>query len=351
MRRALRLAARGRGSTSPNPMVGASVVAADGTVVGDGWHHEAGTPHAEVHALAEAGARARGATLICTLEPCCHHGRTGPCVEQIAAAGIREVVVATLDPNPQVAGGGIRYLQDHGLRAVVGPLGPQARRLNAEFFTVMRTGRPYVVLKAGVSLDGAVAAAPGQRTEITGPAARRRVQRLRAEVDAVAVGSGTVLTDDPLLTVRDVYRKRPLARVVFDRRLRMPAQARLLSTIAQGPVLVLTSPAASRSAAADALRAAGAEVTSDDDLAAGLRRLASRGISSVLLEGGPTVQRAAWEAGMIDRVVLFVSPRAIGPGGVPLADGEGPSTAGLHDLRVESCGEDVMVHGYVHRVD
>lgn len=351
MRRALRLAARGRGGTSPNPMVGASVIAPDGTVVGDGWHRRAGLPHAEVNALAQAGPRTWGATLVCTLEPCCHHGQTGPCVDRIVEAGIREVVVATLDPNPQVAGGGVRYLQDHGIRVLIGPLGPEARRLNAGFFTLMRQGRPFVVLKAGVSLDGAVAAGRGRRTEITGPAARRRVQRLRAEVDAVAVGSETVLVDDPLLTVREVYRERPLARVVFDRRLRVPPRARMLSTLSQGPVLVLTSSPADRSAAADALRAAGAEVAAVGDLPGGLRRLASRGISSVLLEGGPTIQRAAWEAGMIDRVVLFVAPRAISAGGVPLVGGEGPSFAALHDLRVEPCGEDVMVHGYVHRVD
>ena len=235
MARALRLAARGCGRTSPNPMVGATVVAGDGTIVGDGWHQRAGTPHAEVHALDQAGDRANGATLVCTLEPCCHHGRTGPCVDRIIAAGIAHVVAATEDPNPRVAGGGFRRLRDAGIQVTVGVGADAARRLNRPFMTVMRTGRPWVILKSGTSVDGMIAPAPGTRLQITSAASMRLVQRLRAEVDAVAVGSGTVLVDDPLLTVRDVYRERPLVRAVFDRRLRMPPSARLLRTTSGRP--------------------------------------------------------------------------------------------------------------------
>jgi len=215
MARALRLAARGRGRTSPNPLVGATVVAADGAIVGDGWHRRAGTPHAEIHALNQAGGKAMGATLVCTLEPCCHHGRTGPCVDRIIAAGVAHVVAATEDPNPLIAGGGFRKLRDAGIRVTVGVGSDAACRLNRPFMTVMRSARPWVILKAGVSVDGMIAPAPGLRMQITSPASMRLVQRLRAEVDAIAVGSATVLVDDPLLTVRDVYRERPLVRAVI----------------------------------------------------------------------------------------------------------------------------------------
>ncbi len=241
MRRALALAARGRGRTSPNPMVGATIVAADGTIVGDGWHQQAGTPHAEIHAIAHAGARARGATMVCTLEPCCHHGRTGPCTDAIVAAGISRVVVAVEDPNPLVAGQGVARLRASGVEVICDVEADASARLNAAFFMTMRHARPWVIVKAGVSADGRVAASPGVRTAITSPASLRRAQRLRAEVDAVAVGVETVLVDDPLLTVREVFRPRPLTRVIFDRRLRTPSTARLMTTYEAGPVVVMTT--------------------------------------------------------------------------------------------------------------
>jgi diaminohydroxyphosphoribosylaminopyrimidine deaminase / 5-amino-6-(5-phosphoribosylamino)uracil reductase len=248
MARALRLAARGLGRTSPNPMVGATIVAADGTIVGDGWHERAGTPHAEVHALEQAGDRAAGATLVCTLEPCCHHGRTGPCADRIIAARISRVVAATEDPNPLVSGAGFRRLRAAGLEVTVGIQADDARSLNRAFMTAMRLARPWVILKAGVSADGMIAAATGIRTQITSHESMLRAQRLRAEVDAVAVGSETVLVDDPLLTVRDVYRERPLVRVIFDRRLRTPPSARVFHTAAQGPVIVFSDQGAADSA-------------------------------------------------------------------------------------------------------
>jgi diaminohydroxyphosphoribosylaminopyrimidine deaminase/5-amino-6-(5-phosphoribosylamino)uracil reductase len=352
MRRALRLAARGRGQTSPNPMVGASVVSPDGVIVGDGWHQKAGTPHAEVHALEAAGARAVGATLVCTLEPCCHHGRTGPCVERILTAGIARVVVATEDPNPLVAGGGLRYLADHGVDVTCGVEADAARMLNAPFFTMMRSGRPWVILKAGVSLDGYIASAPGIRSEITGPAARRDVQRLRAEVDAVAIGSGTVLVDNPWLTVRDVCRTRPQTRVVFDRRLRTPPTARVLASPGRVLVLARQSVVEERPDLVLALRQAGAEVVAcPTDLAGGFRTLGDLGIQSVLLEGGATLNQAAWDAGMIDEVRLYVSPEPLGAGGVPLFAGAGWHPGSLVDGETRVVGRDTLVHRYVHRPD
>ena len=332
-------------------MVGATVVSADGTVVGDGWHQRAGSPHAEVHALAAAGARASGALLVCTLEPCCHHGRTGPCVERIVEAGIRQVVVATEDPNPLVAGRGVEYLRAHGVEVTIGPLAAEARRLNAVFFTWIRQGRPYVVAKAGLSLDGCLAASPGVRTQITSPSARRAAQRLRAELDALAVGAGTLLADDPMLTVREVYRRRPLARVILDRRLRVPPTARVFSTLDHGPVLVLTTEAAATSPAARALEAGGATVVgTSGTLPGALRALADRGICSVLLEGGSTVHRAARDADMIDRVVMHVAPHTLGRGGAFLEDALPPLGA-LCEVRVSQCGPDVVIDGYVHRPD
>jgi diaminohydroxyphosphoribosylaminopyrimidine deaminase / 5-amino-6-(5-phosphoribosylamino)uracil reductase len=240
MRRALALAARARGHTSPNPLVGAVVVDEDGVIVGDGYHRRAGAPHAEVYALEAAGVRAAGATLYCTLEPCCHVGRTGPCVERIVAAGITRVVAAVTDPNPLVAGKGFGYLRNRGIEVIEGVEQVAARALNAPFFTWIRHRRPFVIAKAGTSLDGRIAARPGERTPITGPQSWRLVHRLRAEVDAIGVGSGTLLCDDPLLTARDVYRARPLVRVVFDRSLRTRPAARLFTTLDDGPVIILT---------------------------------------------------------------------------------------------------------------
>ncbi len=207
-------------------MVGAVVVDADGVVVGRGSHERAGEPHAEVHALADAGDRARGATLYCTLEPCSHVGRTGPCAPLVADAGIRRAVIAVEDPNPQVSGRGIEYLRAHGVDVVVGVERDAAERLNRGFFSAMRRGRPFVTLKAALSLDAKVAAGRGQRTALSGPEALAEIHRERAEVDAIAIGSETLLVDDPVLTARGAYRHLPLARVIFDRRLQDAAERR-----------------------------------------------------------------------------------------------------------------------------
>ena len=329
MRRALEQARRGLGRTTPNPVVGASIVTDEGVVVGDGAHERAGEPHAEVHALNEAGARARGATLYCTLEPCSHTGRTGPCTERIIAAGIRRVVAAMEDPFPLVRGRGFAALRAHGIEVDEGLGREEAVRLNQPFLTAVRDGRPFVIVKAAASLDGRIARAPGERTPITSAEANRRVQYLRAQVDAIGVGSETVLADDPLLTVRDVYRERPLIRVIFDRRRRTPASARVFSTIKDGPVLVIGS--------------------RGEDLQSVLRHLASEGVQSLLLEGGAQIHAAAWDAGLVDYVQLFVAPVALGPAGVPLFGGRPWSMSSLIDPKVELLGPDTLIEGYVHR--
>lgn len=343
-------AARGRGQTTPNPAVGAVVVTDAGVVVGTGYHARAGEPHAEVHALDAAGARARGATLYCTLEPCAHYGRTGPCAARIVEAGVRRVVAAIEDPNPIVAGRGFAYLREHGVDVVVGIGAEDAAQVNAPFLVSMRERRPFVILKAATSLDGRIAAAPGVRTPLTGPAANRHAQRVRAEVDAIAVGSGTVLADDPRLTARDVYRDRPLVRLVFDRRLRTPVGARLLSTLEAGPVMIVTTAESIDTPAARRLGAAGAEVLAGDGSIRGaLALLAAREVRSVLLEGGALVHGAAWDEGVVDLVRLYVTPAVLGEPGVPLLDGRAFSTAALAARRVEPLGDDVLMEGYVHR--
>jgi diaminohydroxyphosphoribosylaminopyrimidine deaminase/5-amino-6-(5-phosphoribosylamino)uracil reductase len=352
MDRALFLAARARGRTSPNPMVGAVIVSREGVVVGQGFHERAGEPHAEVHALVEAGDRAAGATLYCTLEPCSHFGRTGPCVERIVRAGIARVVAATEDPNPLVRGRGLSYLRDHGVEVESELRRDAAARLNEAFFTIMREERPFVILKAATSLDGCLAEAAGRRTELTSEPANRHAHLVRAEVDAIAVGVGTLLADDPLLTARGVYRERPLIRAILDRRLRTPPRARVLSTRAAGPVIIVTTaPGAAQLEARRALEAAGAliEVAEDGSFRAALDRLMAHGVSSLLLEGGAAMHGAAWDERLVDLVRLYVTPRVLGPSGVPLLEGRRFASSELLDRRVVPLGPDVMIEGYVHR--
>ena len=354
MDHALCLAARGRGRTSPNPMVGAVVVSPDGVVVGSGYHHRAGEPHAEVHALAAAGPAARGATLFSNLEPCCHTGRTGPCVARIVDAGMARVVVGVEDPNPLVHGGGIRYLHEHRVRVDVGIRRRAAERLNEAVFTHLRRHRPFVTMKVAMSLDGRIATGAGS-CAITSLPATRQVHGLRAEVDAVGVGSGTILADDPRLTAREVCRERPLTRVVFDTRLRTPPAATVFSTLDAGPVLIMTTDEAARTSpiAVAALTAAGATIERllDRDFRAAFERLGALGLTSLLLEGGTTLHQAAWSAGLVDRVQLYVAPFTLGRTGVAWLDAQTFTVASLRDVRVESCGCDMFVEGYVHRAD
>ena len=355
MRRALERARRGLGRTTPNPAVGACVVTGEGVVVGDGCHDRAGEPHAEVFALEEAGARARGATLYCTLEPCAHTGRTGPCTERIIAAGIVRVVAAMEDPFPLVRGRGFAVLREHGIAVETGVERDAAVRLNQPFLTTIREGRPFVILKAATSLDGRLAAAPGERTPLTSAAAGRHAQYQRAQVDAVAIGSGTLLVDDPLLTVRLVFRERPLTRVIFDRGLRAPADARVLSTLSAGPVIILTSPDARERhiERARALEGAGATLMTVEgaNLAAAVRALGRHGIQSLLIEGGAAIHQAAWDEGIVDYVQLYVAAVALGSRGPAFLEGRAFAPASLFEQRVQALGPDVLIEGYVHRPD
>lgn len=350
MRRALFHAERARGATTPNPMVGAVVVDRDGVVVGVGHHARAGQPHAEVVALDAAGERARGGTLYVTLEPCCHTGRTGPCTARIEAAGIARVVAAMVDPFPAVAGGGVRQLIERGITVDLGVEADRARRMNAAYLSIHERGRPLVVVKAATSRDGKIAAEPGRPTALSGAPALRRSQRLRGEVDAIAVGSGTVLADDPRLTTRDLVRDRPLVRVVFDRRLRTPLHARVLTPSAPGDVIMVTRPEIRHEApgAVAALEAAGAQVIGAASLDDALGQLAGRGIHSLLVEGGAALHRAFWEAGLVDRVHLIVTPHRLGPSGVPLFGGWPVPWSQLRERTTAAYGADVWMEADVH---
>ena len=352
MRRAIEQARRGLGRTTPNPVVGAVVVSDEGVVIGQGSHEFAGGPHAEINALDEAGADARGATLYCTLEPCSHTGRTGPCSERIIAAGIRRVVAAMEDPFPLVSGRGFAALRAQGIEVDVGVEHEAAVRLNQPFLITVRTGRPFVILKAATSLDGRIAV-EGERTSLSSLGALRHAQYMRATVDAIGVGSETMLIDDPLLTAREVYRERPLARVIFDRRLRTPASARVFTTLGSGPVIILTAPDAERTdgRGVRALREQGATVlpVNDGRIEGALRRLPPLGIQSLLIEGGARLHAAVWDEDLADYVQLYVTPPWLGDEGVPLLAGRNFSSASLHERRVEQIGPDVLIEGYVHR--
>jgi diaminohydroxyphosphoribosylaminopyrimidine deaminase/5-amino-6-(5-phosphoribosylamino)uracil reductase len=354
MNRALDLAERGRGTTSPNPMVGAVVVREDGTIVGQGYHEYAGGPHAEVRALDEAGELARGASLYCTLEPCCHTGRTGPCVERVRTAGITRVVAASLDADPRVSGRGFAFLRHHGIEVSVGAGRERALRLNRAYFTFKTSRRPFVIMKAATSLDNRIAAGEGRRTRISSDASLRHAHTVRAEVDAVGVGSGTMLVDDPMLTVRDVYRRRPLTRVIFDRRLRTPPGARVFSTLDAGPVIIVSTPEGLETyagRAADLKRAGAAlEPIPGGTLAAALARLAELQIVSMVLEGGVTLHASAWAEGVVDAVHLYVSPIALGDKGVSWLDAA-VAAAALSERRTLPLDRDVFMEGYVHGID
>jgi diaminohydroxyphosphoribosylaminopyrimidine deaminase/5-amino-6-(5-phosphoribosylamino)uracil reductase len=311
MRRALDLARLGWGQTAPNPMVGA-VVVRDDDVVGTGHHPRFGEPHAEVLALREAGERARGATLFVTLEPCSHTGKTPPCVDAIMAAGIARVVIATRDPNP-IAGGGVETLRSAGVDVTVGVEEAAARELNAPFLHAFASDRPWTMLKLAVTLDGAITDANRSSAWLTGPAARRVVHEMRAGADAIAVGIGTALVDDPLLTVRDVEPPRVAPRrVVFDRQARLPLTSKLVRSAREIPVIVVAREPDGRRA--EALRAAGVEVIDAPDAVAGLRALASLGIRSLLVEGGAALSGGLLGGGLVDRLIIFQAPIVLGEG-------------------------------------
>jgi diaminohydroxyphosphoribosylaminopyrimidine deaminase / 5-amino-6-(5-phosphoribosylamino)uracil reductase len=351
MRRALEHARRGLGRTTPNPVVGCTIVTSDGIVVGDGAHERAGEAHAEVHALNEAGDAARGATLYCTLEPCSHTGKTGPCTERIIAAGVARVVAAMEDPFPLVSGRGFATLRAAGIDVDVGVEHDAAVRLNQPFLTVLRHKRPFVILKAAVSADGKIAAAPGVRTTLTSSAALRHAQFMRAQVDAIGVGSETVRVDDPLLTAREVHRDRPLTRVIFDRRLRTSRHARVFSTLSEGPVIIVTSHRAVSRHRELEFSQLGVTVANSrhDDFREMLEAVALHPIHSLILEGGAALHKAAWDASVVDYVQLYVAPVTLGAGGVDMGAGREFMAGGLFDRVEQQLGPDVLIEGYVHR--
>jgi len=357
---ALRLAAKGQGKTSPNPMVGALVVK-NGRIVGRGFHQGSGQPHAEILALNQAGPRARGATLYVTLEPCCHlRKRTPPCVPAVLQSGVRQVVVAMTDPNPMVKGQGIAALRRAGITVTIGTAQEEAVRLNRAYLHWVTTGRPYVILKAGMTLDGKVATAKGESRWITGPCARQDAHRLRSQVDAVIVGVGTVLKDNPTLTARLSARPLKLAprqplRVVLDSRLRTPPTARVCTTQDRAKTLIATTSLVSWSRRRPFERA-GVEVVSLStkngrvSLQALMTMLGKRGVTSVLIEGGSTVNAAALREKLVNHVLLYLAPTLMGgQDAVAVIGDHSPKRLAqalrLRHVTVRRIGEDFVVEG------
>ena len=360
MQRALDLARSTTGLASPNPQVGC-VLVRDGAIIGEGVHLYDNFDHAEIVALLQAGRLARGATAYVTLEPCSHHGRTGPCADALIDAGIHRLVVATADPNPQVSGTGIARLQSVGIPVTVGVCQAEARDLNDAFAHWIQTGRPLVTLKAALSADGYIAPAPGQQTVrkiqwVTGPDAREEVQFMRHASDAILTGIGTVLADNPKLTDRSgLPRRRKLLRVVLDSRLRTPLDSELVQT-ASNDVLILCDTQA-EAEAADVLEAAGIEVVripgerGQLDLDAVLDLLGQRHILNLLLETGSHLNAAFLAADLVDKAVLFSSRKNLGPDAIPFAAG-GPTPTQLAESMLARArspiGKDTRLAGTFH---
>jgi diaminohydroxyphosphoribosylaminopyrimidine deaminase / 5-amino-6-(5-phosphoribosylamino)uracil reductase len=355
--RALSLAQRGVALTHPNPIVGA-VVVKNGRAVGEGFHTYRKRDHAEIVALKQAGAKARGATMYVTLEPCCTTGRTGPCTKAIIAAGITRVVASIPDPNPAVSGRGFAQLRRAGIQVAMGERPEAAKRCNEDFARWIRTGVPFVTLKTALTLDGQIAARSGSATWITSEASRKAVHNLRHAADALLTGIGTVLADDPRMTDRSgKARRRKLLRAVVDSRLRMPLKSKLVKSADEDLVIFTTAPLDSLKARA--LTRAGAEVVrvkstrGHADLQAVLRVLGKRQILNVLLEAGAELNGAALQAGIVDKMILFYAPKIMGTGGVPMA--RIPSnwfskSPALTNITVNRYGPDFCVQGYFHDV-
>ena len=340
MERALALAARARGRTAPNPMVGA-VVVRDGALLAEGWHRGPGLAHAEVDALERIGGRAPGATMYVNLEPCCHHGRTPPCTDALLLSGIRRVVVGMVDPDPRVAGQGIAILRAAGLEVEVGIALAECEALNAAYLCASRRGRPLVTLKAGLTLDGRIASANGESCWITGEAARLAGHRLRDVHDAILVGRGTLLADDPALTTRFEGGRDPLP-VLLDSSRSMPADARVLQG-SRRPLLFHAPEASGPTPACVDLVAVPRAQSGGLSLPDVLSALRERGVHSVLVEGGGQVHRSFIDAGLVDRIELFISMKVLagGPGwvgGAPIALAEAPR---FRLLSAHPLGEDL----------
>ena len=356
MRLALKMASRALGQTSPNPLVGAIVVK-NGRIVGQGYHHRAGAPHAEINALAEAGKKAIGADLYLNLEPCTHYGRTPPCADVIIQRRIKRVFVGMQDPNPLVNGKGIEKLRRAGIRVKAGILEKECRKLNEVFIKYITTGVPFVILKAAASLDGKIATVTGNSKWITNEKSRQYVHRLRSRVDAVLVGIRTVQNDDPLLTTRLKNRraKNPV-RVVVDSTLKISRDARVFNPRSKARAIIATTPKASPKKIA-AIENQGAKVLvipsqNRVDLQLLMGALAKEKITSVLIEGGGQINTSALQAGIVDKVVFFYAPRIIGGKKAPLiVSGEGVSKVEdsllLHSIKTRRFEDDVMIEGYL----
>ncbi len=356
MQMALELAAKGRGRVEPNPMVGA-VAVKDGKVVGQGYHEYIGGPHAEVRALDEAGPSAKGATLYVTLEPCAHYGKTPPCAERVIEAGIKRVVLAVMDPNPETAGRGAEGLRQAGIDIVSGVLEEEARKLNAPFFKLMTVGMPYVIAKWAMSLDGKTATHTGDSRWVSSRESRVYVHKVRSQVDAVMVGIGTVLRDDPLLTCRQIEGGRNPKRLVVDGQARLPLDSQLVRTLSEAEVLVATTDRAPRERL-DRLNGAGCRLLvvkgkgNRVELRELMKMLGKERITNVLVEGGGTLTASLFDEGLVDRVMVFVAPKIIGGGEARLpVSGIGvdkvEDALGLKDVSVTRLAEDVLIEGIV----
>ncbi|MGO8720419.1 MAG: bifunctional diaminohydroxyphosphoribosylaminopyrimidine deaminase/5-amino-6-(5-phosphoribosylamino)uracil reductase RibD [Acidobacteriaceae bacterium] len=363
MERALALAEASVGLASPNPATGC-VLVKDGVVVGEGFHSYADKDHAEIVALKQAGAEARGATAYVTLEPCSHHGRTPPCADALIKAGVARVVTAARDPNPQVSGRGLDRLQAAGVSLTIGVKEAAARRINEAFAKFIRTHRPFVTMKAGMTLDGRIAPPPskdhipsGSTHWITGDRSREVVQELRHAADAILTGIGTILNDDPLLTDRSGrQRRRPFLRVVLDSSLRLSVDSRLVRTASQDVLVFHTQPSARR---AQALEERGVRVeqlepdplTGRVPMRAVMERLAEMEMVSVMLEGGPQINASALAAQIVDKLFLFYAPAIYGDAAVPVVRSLEPNTyfaTRLGSYQLHELGEDFAVEGYLH---
>ncbi len=357
MREALRIARNAEGRTSPNPLVGA-VIVSKGRIIAEGWHREAGTSHAEIHALEMAGELARGATLYVTLEPCAHYGRTGPCAKAVAEAGISRVVIGMEDPNPLVSGKGIDILKSAGIEVECGVLEEECRGLNRTFLKWITTGRPFVALKTAMTLDGKIATAAGKSQWITNEASRRRVHELRDCFDGILVGIGTVLADNPSLTTRlpDGTGKNPV-RIVVDSMGRTPLDSKLLRDKLAPTIIAVTEMAPEKRI--EALRGEGAEILVSGsgprvDFSLLMKQLGERDLLSVLVEGGGSVNFSMLKEGLVDQVFAFIAPKLVG-GAEALSpvEGEGfgelSEAVELENITVEMIEGDLLLTGYVKK--